>query len=61
MPLDAEPQSTTAPVPKVTAAAVSGAVATIVIFIVTQAGVELGPTEAGAITTLLAFAGGYLR
>lgn len=49
------------PVPKVAAAGVSGAVATLAIFIATQLGVELGPTEAGAIATLVAFVGGYLK
>ena len=49
------------PTPKVAATAASGAAATLAVFTATQLGVDLGPTEAGAIVTLFAFAGGYLK
>jgi hypothetical protein len=49
------------PTQKVAAASAGGAAATLIVFALTQLGVELGPTEAGAIATLCAVAAGYVR
>ena len=50
------------PVPKVVAAGLGGAVATILLWLVeVTTGVEVPALVAGAATTLLAFAAGYLK
>jgi len=49
------------PVPKVTAAAVGGAVATLIVSALSAAGVHVEPTVAGALATVLGFAAGYLK
>lgn len=49
------------PAPKITAAAVSGAIATLTVYIVAQAGVQITAEAGAAIGTLAAFAGGYLK
>ena len=51
----------TTPKPKVAAAGASGAVATLVVFIAAQLGVEMSAEVGAAIATLVAFAGGYLK
>lgn len=53
-------QPTALPTAKVTAATAAAAITTLAVFILAKAGVELTATEAGAITTLLTFAAGYL-
>ena len=47
------------PEPKVLAAGVSGAVATVLIWAATLAGLDLTPEVAAAIATLVAFVAGY--
>jgi len=49
------------PVPKVTAAALGGAVASLAVWGLDSAGVEAPPAVAAALTALLAFAAGYLK
>jgi hypothetical protein len=49
------------PVPKVEAAGIAGAAATVLVFIAAQAGVDLTAEVAAAVTALLAFAAGYVR
>jgi len=49
------------PYPKVRAAGIGGAVATIVVFVAAQAGVELPGDVGAAIATVVAFAAGYLK
>lgn len=49
------------PVPKVTAAAVGGALATLIVAGLGAAGVHVEPTVAGAMATVLGFAAGYLK
>jgi hypothetical protein len=46
---------------KVSAAAVGGAFATLTVFVLAQLGVDAGPEVAAALTTLAAFAAGYLK
>jgi hypothetical protein len=47
--------------PKVAAAGLAGAAATVLIWIGELAGVEVTPEVAAAITTIVAFAAGYLK
>lgn len=47
--------------PKVKAAGTAGAVATLLVFIAKQAGLDVPAEVAAALTTLLAFVGGYLK
>lgn len=49
------------PVPKVAAAGIGGAVATIVMFVAQQVGFEIPGDVGAAIATVVAFAAGYLR
>lgn len=49
------------PVAKVAAAGTGGAAATVLIAIASQLGLDLPPEVAAAITTVLAFAAGYLK
>jgi hypothetical protein len=49
------------PVPKVAAAGVSGAVATLILWILALAGVDVPVAVAGALATACAFAAGYLK
>ena len=49
------------PVPKVTAAAVGGAVGIIVVWILGLFGVTVPAEVAGAISTVLSFAGGWIK
>ena len=56
-----EPLVSAAPVPKVAAAGVAGALTTLVVFVLAQADVEITAEVAAALTTLVAFAAGYLR
>lgn len=53
--------STYAPVPKLTAAALGGATASLAVWGLDTAGVEAPPAVAAALTALFAFAAGYLR
>lgn len=46
--------------PKVTAATIAGAVTIILVWVVGQLGVNVPPEVASAVTTILAFAAGYL-
>ena len=50
-----------APVPKIQAAGVSGAVAIVIVWILTMAGVDVPPTVASAFAIIIATAGGYLK
>jgi len=47
--------------PKVTAAGVAGAVTVLLVFGLSSLGVDLPPEVASALTTLIAFAAGYLK
>lgn len=48
--------------PKTTAAAVGAAAATLAVYCLREfAGVDLGPAEQGALTTLIVFACAYLK
>lgn len=47
--------------PKVKAAGAAGAAATVLVFIAKQAGIDIPAEVAAALTTLLAFVGGYLK
>lgn len=47
--------------PKVTAAGFGGAATVLLVFALTQVGVELPPEVASALTTVIAFAAGYLK
>ena len=47
--------------PKVSAAAIAGAVSIIIVFVLTLLGVPVDPTVAQAITTVLSLAAGYLK
>ncbi len=49
------------PVPKVAAAGAGGAAAIVLVYVFNLLGVELTPEVAAAVTTLLAFAAGYLK
>lgn len=49
------------PVPKVAAAGVAGAVTTLIVFIASRLGLDVPPDAAAALTTLIAFAAGYLK
>lgn len=49
------------PVPKVAAAGIGGAVATITVYIAAQFGVEIPGDVGAAIATVVAFAAAYLR
>ena len=53
------PSNDITPVPKVAAAGVGGAVATVLVFIANQFGLDVGPEVAAAIATILAFAFGW--
>lgn len=58
-PAGQEPSA--APYPKVAAAGAAGALATILVFVLTAAGVDV-PAEVGAaLATVLAFAASYLK
>lgn len=50
-----------APKPKVKAAGAAGAASVLIVFVAGQFGLDIPPEAAAGITTLLAFAGGYLR
>lgn len=47
--------------PKVAASALAAAVTTIIVAVLSRAGVDLTPAEQGAVITLLAFAAGYVK
>lgn len=47
--------------PKVAAAALAGAVTTVLVFVAKELGVDVSQEAAAAVTTLLAFAAGYLK
>lgn len=47
--------------PKVAAAGAAGAVTIILVWAVSLAGVDVPPEVASAVTTLLAFAAGYIK
>lgn len=47
--------------PKVAAAGVSGAAATILVWAISLPGVEVPPEVAASFSTVLAFLGGYLK
>lgn len=47
--------------PKVSAAGLGGAAATVIIFVLAQLGVHASPDLAAAIATLAAFAAGFLK
>jgi len=47
--------------PKVAAAGIAGALATVVIYVASQFGLVLPPEVAAAIATLIAFGAGYLK
>lgn len=47
--------------PKVTAATLAAAVTTVICAVLSRVGIDLTPAEQGAVTTLLAFAAGYLK
>ena len=49
------------PVPKVAAAGIGGAVATIVVYVAAQFGVEIPGDVGAAIATVVAFAAAYLK
>jgi len=49
------------PVPKVAAAGIGGAVATIVVFVASSLGFEIPGDVGAAIATVVAFAAAYLR
>jgi hypothetical protein len=49
------------PQPKVAAAGVAGAVTTILVFVVSQLGVDLPAEVSAAITALISFGAGYLK
>lgn len=49
------------PVAKVTAGAVGGALSTLVVAALSSAGVQVDPTVAAALATVLGFAAGYLK
>lgn len=53
--------SAMSPEPKVTAAGVGGAFAIVLVWILGQFGVDMPAEVAAAVTTLLAFAAGWLR
>jgi len=53
--------SSYAPVPKITAAALGGAAASLAVWGLDSAGVEAPPAVAAALTALLAFAAGYIK
>ncbi len=50
-----------APVPKVIAAGLGGALATLLVSLVSAFGPEVPPEAAAALSALLAFAAGYLK
>lgn len=52
-------QNPKTPRPKMQAAGIGGAVATLIVFIVGLLGVEVPPEAAGALATIAAFALGY--
>ena len=47
--------------PKVAAGGVAGALTVVLVFVLTQVGVELPPEVASALTTLISFAAGYIK
>lgn len=47
--------------PKVQAAGTAGAASVLLVYVLARLGLDLPAEVASAITTLLAFAGGYLR
>jgi hypothetical protein len=59
--LDSAPPDTRRPFPKVEAAGAGGALATVIVFALGQAGVEVTPELAAALATLIAFGAAYLR
>jgi len=49
------------PVPKLAAAGIGGAAATLIVFVAGQLGLEVPGDVGAAIATIVAFAAGYLR
>ena len=49
------------PVPKVTAAAAGGGLAVILVWVAGLLGVDVPPEVAAAFTTVLSFAGGWIK
>lgn len=47
--------------PKVQSAGLAGAVSVLVVFVATQLGLDISPEVSSALTTVLAFAAGYLK
>lgn len=60
-PAEEAPAPSLMPVPKVAAAGISGAVTTLVVWILQMAGVDVPPEAAVAIGALAAFIAGYLK
>lgn len=54
-------QPSNAPTAKVTAASAAGAFSILVVFLLGEFDVHISPEAAAAITTLLAFVGGYFK
>jgi hypothetical protein len=59
--VDAVNQPTAAPTSKVKAGTAAAAATILIVFIAGQLGLEVPPAAAAALTTLLGFAGGYLK
>jgi len=49
------------PTPKIAAAGIGGAVATLAVWISAQFGVDMPPEVGAAVATVLSFAAGYLK
>lgn len=49
------------PTPKVAAGTITGALSVAILYIVTTAGLPMGPTEAGAFAVLFTAGGAYLK
>lgn len=54
-------QDSRKPQPKVVAGGVAGAISIVLVYALGEAGISIPPEVASAITTILSFAGGYLK
>lgn len=54
-------QSSAAPTEKVAAAGIAGSLTVLLVWLAGQAGIEVPPEVASAVTTLVAFVAGYLK